>query len=77
MVGYVIFEKSKNQVLSGEGNDSKSFRGGVFLNEKIEDFSRFDPLLGTLLKMGKGRLKIYMGWAPGTGKTRRALLDLQ
>jgi len=27
--------------------------------------------------MGKGRLKIYMGWAPGIGKTRRALLDLQ
>ncbi len=46
------------------------------LNEKLEDFSRFDPFLGTILKMGKGRLKIYLGWAPGTGKTRRALLDL-
>ncbi|MHB1563101.1 MAG: histidine kinase [Leptospirillum sp.] len=47
------------------------------MNEKLEDFSRFDPFLGTILKMGKGRLKIYLGWAPGTGKTRRALLDLR
>ncbi|MHB8368587.1 MAG: hypothetical protein ACYDBP_02705 [Leptospirales bacterium] len=28
------------------------------------------------LRWGRGRLKIYLGWAPGTGKTRRALLDL-
>ncbi|MCL5284627.1 MAG: histidine kinase [Nitrospirae bacterium] len=25
--------------------------------------------------VGRGRLKIYLGWAPGIGKTRRALLD--
>lgn len=46
------------------------------MSEKKEEFSRFDPLLGTLLKMGKGRFRIYLGWAPGVGKTRRALLDL-
>ncbi len=46
------------------------------MKERLEDFSQFDPFLGTILKMGKGRLKIYLGWAPGTGKTRRALLDL-
>ena len=46
------------------------------MTDDREGFSRFDPLLGTLLKMGRGRLRIYLGWAPGVGKTRRALLDL-
>ncbi len=27
--------------------------------------------------LGRGRLRIYLGWAPGVGKTRRALLDLR
>ncbi|MHB1605068.1 MAG: hypothetical protein ACYCTV_01555 [Leptospirales bacterium] len=46
------------------------------MSEKKAEGSRFDPFLGTLLKMGKGRLRIYLGWASGVGKTRRALLDL-
>ena len=33
-------------------------------------------VLHTLLSMGSGRLKVYLGWAPGVGKSRRALLDL-
>lgn len=33
-------------------------------------------VLHTLLSMGAGRLKVYLGWAPGVGKSRRALLDL-
>ena len=33
-------------------------------------------VLHTLLAMGSGRLKVYLGWAPGVGKSRRALLDL-
>jgi two-component system sensor histidine kinase KdpD len=33
-------------------------------------------VLHTLLSMGPGRLKVYLGWAPGVGKSRRALLDL-
>ena len=27
--------------------------------------------------LGRGRLRIYLGWAPGVGKTRRALLELR
>ncbi len=32
-----------------------------------------EPIRG----LGRGRLKIYLGWAPGSGKTRRALLDFR
>ncbi|MHB1287193.1 MAG: hypothetical protein ACYCYP_11685 [Leptospirales bacterium] len=49
---------------------------GAGMDGSHEGFSGFDPFLGTLLKMGKGRIRIYLGWAPGVGKTRRALLDL-
>ncbi|MDA8027406.1 MAG: histidine kinase [Nitrospiraceae bacterium] len=34
-----------------------------------------EPLRG--VGVGRGRLKIYLGWAPGSGKTRRALLDIR
>ena len=33
------------------------------------------PGEGVPVGLGRGRLKIYLGWAPGTGKTRRALLE--
>lgn len=42
---------------------------------KKEDLSA-RKVLHTLLSMGPGRLKVYLGWAPGVGKSRRALLDL-
>ncbi len=32
------------------------------------------PLMDVLLTTGRGRLRIYLGWAPGLGKTRRAVL---
>lgn len=42
-------------------------------------WERPDPekLLKALEGFGPGRHKIYLGWAPGLGKTHRALLELQ
>lgn len=34
-------------------------------------------LLQALSRLGKGRHKIYLGWAPGVGKTHRALLEVR
>lgn len=42
-----------------------------------ENTRNAEAFLETILKGGKGRLKIYLGWAPGVGKTHRALLDLR
>ncbi len=42
-----------------------------------ENTRNAEAILETILKAGKGRLKIYLGWAPGVGKTHRALLDLR
>lgn len=42
-----------------------------------ENTRNAEAILETILKSGKGRLKIYLGWAPGVGKTHRALLDLR
>ncbi len=44
------------------------------MGEEREE-ERLAPEAGTPAGFGRGRLKIYLGWAPGTGKTRRALLD--
>ncbi len=42
-----------------------------------EEKSLIGPDLHGIRGVGRGRLKIYLGWAPGVGKTRRALLDLR
>ena len=49
-------------------------RAEVEMGEE-RDEEKGAPEEGAPAGLGRGRLKIYLGWAPGTGKTRRALLD--